>query len=112
MQRILILGGTPWLRSAIAQQHLANGNDVTVLARGISGQPPEGAKFLRADRSLPGAYDAVQGELDGIVELVYEPLLVDSALDVLAHRTKHWTLVSNISVYAPHALQEEPKTMH
>ncbi len=100
MQRILILGGTSWLGSAIARQHLALGNDVTVLARGISGQPPEGAKFLRADRSLPGAYDAVQGEFDDIVELAYEPLLVDSALDALTHRTKHWTLVSSISVYA------------
>ena len=100
MQRILILGGTSWLGSAIAQQHLALGNDVTVLARGISGQPPEGAKFLRADRSLPGAYDAVHGEFDDIVELAYEPLLVGSALDALAHRTKHWTLVSSISVYA------------
>lgn len=100
MQRILILGGTSWLGSAIAQQHLSLGNDVTVLARGISGQAPEGAKFLRADRSLSGAYDAVQGEFDDIVELAYEPLLVDSALDALAHRTKHWTLVSSISVYA------------
>lgn len=100
MQRILILGGTSWLGSAIAQQHLALGNDVTVLARGISGQPPKGAKFLRADRSLPGAYDEVQGEFDDIVELAYEPLLVDSALNALAHRTKHWTLVSSISVYA------------
>lgn len=100
MQRILILGGTSWLGSAIARQHLALGNDVTVLARGISGQPPEGATFLRADRSQPGAYDLVQGEFDDIVELAYEPLLVDSALDALAHRTKHWTLVSSISVYA------------
>lgn len=58
------------------------------------------ATFLRADRYLPGAYDEVQGEFDDIVELAYEPLLVDSALNALAHRTKHWTLVSSISVYA------------
>ena len=100
MQRILVLGGTSWLGSAIAQQHLALGNDVTMLARGISGQPPEGAKFLRADRSQPRAYDAVHGEFDDIVELSYEPMLVDPALNALAHRTKHWTLVSSISVYA------------
>ncbi|MHA7226665.1 Rossmann-fold NAD(P)-binding domain-containing protein [Glutamicibacter soli] len=74
---------------------------MTAIARGLSGLPPEGAQFLRADRSLPGAYDAVEGEFDEIIELSYEPLLVDSALAALARRTSHWTLVSSISVYAP-----------
>lgn len=79
---------------------VAAGDDVTCLARGESGNVPEGAQLVRADRQTPCAYGRVRGDWDEVIELSYEPDLVGSALDALADRAAHWTLVSSVSVYA------------
>ncbi|QXT63296.1 NAD-dependent epimerase/dehydratase family protein [Tessaracoccus palaemonis] len=100
MTRVLILGGTGWLGAEIARGWVAAGADVTCLARGASGDVPEGARLVRADRREPGTYDALDGEWDEVVELSYEPDLVEPALRALADRARHWTLVSTVSVYA------------
>ncbi len=71
------------------------------LARGESGTVPNGVRFIRSDRRLPGAYDEVKNSVwDEIIELAYEANLVEGALQALADTTKHWTLVSSVSVYA------------
>ncbi|MBT2503874.1 NAD-dependent epimerase/dehydratase family protein [Curtobacterium sp. ISL-83] len=98
--RALVLGGTGWLGRAIVRDLLAAGTEVTCLARGESGDAPEGARFVRADRRAAEAYGAVRGEWDEVIELAHEPDLVGPALDVLADGAAHWTLVSTISVYA------------
>ncbi len=53
--RILVLGGTAFLSAEIARQALAAGHDVTCLARGTVSAPPDGATWLRADRSQGAA---------------------------------------------------------
>jgi nucleoside-diphosphate-sugar epimerase len=98
--RALVLGGTGWLGRALVRDMLAAGTDVTCLARGESGDVPEGARFVRADRRGADAYDAVLGDWDEVVELSEEPDLVEPALDALADTAAHWTLVSTLSVYA------------
>ena len=104
MTRTLILGGTAWLGREIAEQLVAQGEEVTCLARGESGAVPRGVTLIRSDRRLPGAYDLVSGEAwDEIIELSYEADFVAGALDALAKRTQHWTLVSSVSVYASNA---------
>lgn len=100
MPRALVLGGTGWLGSAVVRALLSSGTEVTCLARGESGPVPEGARLVRADRRDPAAYDPVRGDWDEVVELSYAPDLVDPALDALADRAGHWTLVSTVSVYA------------
>lgn len=100
MRRILVLGGTAWLGREIAQSALDAGAEVVCLARGTSGAVPDGARLVRADRTRPGAYDALDGEWDDVVELSYDLPLVESALDALAGRARHWTFVSTVSVYA------------
>lgn len=102
--RILILGGTVFLSAEIARQALARGHEVTCLARGLAGLPPDGAAFVQADRALGlQAYRGLDGEWDEVVEVSWDPGLVADALAALADRAGHWTYVSSCSVYADHA---------
>ena len=100
MRRILVLGGTAWLGHEIARAALDDGAEVVCLARGESGTVPAGVQLVTADRTAPGAYDALTGEWDDVVELSYDLGLVVPALEALAGRARHWTLVSTVSVYA------------
>lgn len=104
MRKVLVLGGTAWLGFEIADQLLANGDEVTCLARGESGRPPARARFVQTDRNSAEAYAAVAvHRWDEVIELAYEPALVQGALGLLAERAEHWTLVSSVSVYASNA---------
>ncbi|WP_036556387.1 NAD-dependent epimerase/dehydratase family protein [Nocardioides insulae] len=108
MKRILILGGTSWLGGVLAEQALRLGHQVTSLARGESGTAPVGARWVRADRLDPAAYDGVRGqEWDDVIELTWQPGFARGAVHALADRAAHWTFVSTCSVYAddstPHA---------
>ena len=95
-----MLGGTAWLGARVAAAWLAAGADVTCLARGTAGPAPQGARLVRADRSVPGAYAAAADrDWDEVVELSWEPTLVTGALEALASRARHWTLVSTVSVH-------------
>lgn len=91
----------------MARTAVAGGAEVVCLARGESGSVADGARLVRADRRRSDAYDELDGEWDEVIEVAYEPSLVESALKALAERAAHWTLVSTVSVYAsndePHA---------
>lgn len=104
MRRILILGGTAWLGRELAARLVEAGDDVTCLARGTSGGSPEGARFVPADRDGPDPYAAVQDTAwDEVIEISWEVGHVIGALDALAGRAAHWTLISSVSVYASDA---------
>ncbi|MDQ0690636.1 NAD-dependent epimerase/dehydratase family protein [Arthrobacter sp. W4I7] len=99
--RILVLGGTAFLSAEIARQAVAGGHQVTCLARGSASDPPKGAAWLKADRSLGvEAYAAAAGEWDEVIEVARDPVPAAEALHALAHRAAHWTFVSSCSVYA------------
>lgn len=100
MARVLILGGTAWLGNRLAETFLAEGHEVTCLARGESGRAPSGATFIAADRRLPDAYDRVRSTIwDGVIELAYDATLVEGALAALAPRARWWAMISSVSVY-------------
>jgi 2'-hydroxyisoflavone reductase len=98
--RILVLGGTVFLGRAIARQALAAGHDVTCAARGSSGEPIDGVRFVRVDRDEPRGLDAIDGEFDTVVDVARRPSHVRHAVASLADRAGHLTFVSTCSVYA------------
>ena len=101
--RLLLLGGTAWLGRQVVHSALSRGHDVTCLARGVSGQVPDGAEVVVADRTLPGAYDEVAArEWDVVLDVARQPGQVRSAVDALASRTASWVFVSSGNAYADH----------
>lgn len=103
--RILILGGTAFLSREIARQAVAAGHHVTCLARGVSGEPPPGAEWARADRSAgPAAYSGAAGTWDAVIEVARDPAPARDALAALAPKAGHWTFVSSCSAYADHSV--------
>ncbi|MCH7232915.1 NAD-dependent epimerase/dehydratase family protein [Glycomyces sp. L485] len=100
----LVLGGTVYLSKEIAKQAADRGHDVTVAARGESGEPPGDVEFLRVDRSSAEGVEPLRGRsFDGIVDVARVPGQVGRVLDALADGAGHWTFVSSISVYADHS---------
>jgi 2'-hydroxyisoflavone reductase len=101
MSSVLVLGGTSWVGGQIAHDAVARGHDVTCLARGESGDAPDGATFVQGDRVDPRAYDEVSGRhWDIVIDLSRQPGQVRSAIRALGSTATHWTLVSTGSVYA------------
>ncbi|KNH18810.1 epimerase [Arthrobacter sp. ZBG10] len=104
--RILVLGGTAFLSAEIVRQGVALGHRVTCLARGTTRIPPDGATWLKADRSLGAeAYaGAARQDWDAVIDVARDPALAKGALAALAGRTAHWTFVSTSSVYADNSV--------
>jgi 2'-hydroxyisoflavone reductase len=103
---ILILGGTQWLGRELAKDAIRRGHRVTCLARGEGGAVADGAVFVAADRSQPGAYDlVVEQEWDAVIDVTREPGFARRAATDLASRAAHWTFISSGNVYAA---QNEP----
>lgn len=101
---VLVLGGTAWLGGQVARGAVERGHDVTCLARGESGQVPDGTTLVVGDRSTSEGYAGVQDRaFDLVVDVARQPLHVRTALDVLGERAEHWVFVSTASVYADHA---------
>jgi 2'-hydroxyisoflavone reductase len=65
--RLLVLGGTHFLGRHVVSAALDRGHEVATFTRGVSGEPPEGARALHGDRddpaALPGALDGWRPEL-------------------------------------------------
>jgi len=105
---LLVLGGTSWLGGAVARHALARGHRVTCLARGESGNPPDGVSWVRADRAAAGAYTEVTArDWNVVLDVSWQPDHVRSALAALAERADHWIYVSSCSVYADDSVPGE-----
>jgi 2'-hydroxyisoflavone reductase len=65
--RLLVLGGTHFLGRHVATAALDRGHEVATFTRGVSGEPPAGARVLHGDRdrleALPAALDGWAPEL-------------------------------------------------
>lgn len=99
--RLLILGGTAWLGRHVAAAALAAGHQVTCLARGTSGAPPDGVAWVQADRDTEDAYAQVRADAwDTVVDVSRQPGQVRRAARALAGACGTYVFVSSISVYA------------
>ncbi|MEO5695644.1 MAG: NAD-dependent epimerase/dehydratase family protein [Burkholderiaceae bacterium] len=106
--QLLILGGTAWLGSHLVKAGLKRGHEVTCLARGESGDVLGGATFVRANRDLPGAYDAAAANRwDSVIGVSRQPGQVLSAVSALNQSSKTYVFVSSTNVYANHAAPGE-----
>ncbi|RKR87989.1 nucleoside-diphosphate-sugar epimerase [Micromonospora pisi] len=102
--RLLILGGTVFLGRAVARLARASGHHVTCAARGVSGEPVAGARFVQVDRDHPAGLSALDGErFDAVVDVTRRPSHARHAVAALADRVGHWSYVSTCSVYADNA---------
>lgn len=103
--RVLVLGGTVFLSRAVAVHARDQGHDVTCAARGVSGRPPDGVRFVRIDRALPDGLAPLAGhDFDAVVDVARQSVTqVRAVLHELGSRAGHWTYVSTRSVYAEKA---------
>ncbi len=81
------------------------------LPAGESGSVPAGARFHRADRDRPGAYDAVADETwDAVIDISRQPGQVRRATTALAERAAAYVFISSGNVYADHAIPGTDET--
>ena len=96
---LLLLGGTAFLGRAIAHAALAAGHEVTCVARGSSGEVPDGARLVSLDRDTDDALAPLTGRRwDAVIDLACQPGHVRRAVRDLT--ADHWVFVSTGNVYA------------
>ena len=99
--RLLVVGGTGWLGGQVVAHALAAGHQVATLTRGVSGEPPSGARALVADRdSADEVGRALAGHrFDAVVDT--SGYTVDGARATARHLAdvEAYAFVSSISAY-------------
>lgn len=99
--RLLVLGGTHFLGRHVATAALERGHEVATFTRGVSGEPPRGARALHGDRDDPAALPAALG--GWLPELVVDTsgqtrAAADNAAAALAGATGY-AFVSSLNAY-------------
>jgi 2'-hydroxyisoflavone reductase len=101
MNRILLLGGTAWLGREIALRLVENGDAVTCVARGESGEIPDGVTFVEADRDDDDALRPLtETAWHAVIDVSRQPGQVKRAVRDLRHSTDSYVFVSSVNAYA------------
>src|SRR6185369_6773047 len=109
--RVLIIGGTGLISTAIVDQLLKRGDDVTLYNRGQTearfADPGDGrVRRLLGDRHDFPAFEAqmkaeaASHPFDAVIDMVaFQPAEADSLLRAFAGRTRHIVVCSTVCVY-------------
>lgn len=102
--RVLFIGGSGIISSAVSQLAVESGIDLSILNRGsVTGRPvPPEAHVLNADIRDPGSVNAALGDLDfdAVVDWVaFTPGHVVSDLELFRDRTDQYVFISSASAY-------------
>ena len=101
--RLLVLGGTRFVGRAVVEEALARGWEVDAVHRGVTGDLPDGARALLADRTDESALARALGDRtwDAVLDTwALAPRVAQTAARLLAPRADRAAYVSSRSVYA------------
>jgi nucleoside-diphosphate-sugar epimerase len=102
--RVLVIGGTGFLSTAIVSESLAAGHEVSIVTRGSKNRPgpPPGVEALTANRSHA---ESMRAALDGrdfdlvIDAILYRPDDARAITEILRGRTGRYVFISTDFVY-------------
>jgi nucleoside-diphosphate-sugar epimerase len=107
--KVLFIGGTGFISTAVSRQVIAKGFELYLLNRGQRGQNPPGSHALIADMQKPDEVRAALGNLhfDAVVDwIAYTPDHIERDLALFRERTKQYIFISSASAY------QKPPTHH
>lgn len=107
--RVLFVGGTGMISSAVSPLVVSRGHDLTLINRGTSvkADAPEGARAIVADahdteafRAAIKADVAAHGEYDSVVQWIgFDPDHISDDIETFAGMTKQYVFISSASAY-------------
>jgi nucleoside-diphosphate-sugar epimerase len=103
--KVLILGGTGLISTAISREFLGNGIELTLVNRGVSeARIPDGAKMVISNRNDADAFDRQMMELgsfDCVIDMIcFTPVQAESTIRAFRGRTKQLIFCSTVDVYS------------
>jgi len=103
--KILIIGGTGLISTAISKQILAAGHELTLYNRGeTTPRLPEGYALIQGDRNDPGKFEeqmADAGWFDCVIDMIcFEAAQAESDIRAFKGRIGHLIFCSTVDVYA------------
>jgi nucleoside-diphosphate-sugar epimerase len=108
--RVLIIGGTGNISTAITQQLIKDGADVTLYNRGLTGADIKGAyQVIKGDRTDYPTFEKQMKDaqlFDCVIDMIgYDPDDVQSLIRTFSGRTKQVIFCSTVDVYTKPAVR-------
>jgi nucleoside-diphosphate-sugar epimerase len=104
MMKLLIVGGTGLISTAMTREFLARGDSVTLFNRGKTPQRfPSGVKSIQGDRNDFSAFEQQvieSGPFDCVIDMIcFTPEQAESDIRAFEGRTGHLIFCSTVNVY-------------